>query len=152
MIESVVLKRELQTVSMSRWVILNLCNERRPCTCQESEAAVEWCFVNSHIVYIVWYTILYGSWWNIIKQPLHSLGRCKAYGGESYAPRDRWEDNEIRLIEHRTKIHTRYSQPFLTFRHSIKAIVAAYIKLNMITSNAAQIQMYFDLTLIDVSC
>ena len=25
----------------------------RPCTCQESEAAVEWCFTNSHIV---WYT------------------------------------------------------------------------------------------------
>ena len=42
----------------------------RPCTCQESEAAVEWCFTNSHI---------YGSWWNIIQQPLHSLGRCKAY-------------------------------------------------------------------------
>ena len=26
------------------------------------------------------YTILYGSWWRIIQQPLHSLGRCKAYG------------------------------------------------------------------------
>ena len=23
--------------------------------------------------------MLYGSWWNIIQQPLHSLGRCKAY-------------------------------------------------------------------------
>ena len=28
-------------------------HDHRPCTCQESEAAVEWCFTNSHIV---WYT------------------------------------------------------------------------------------------------
>ena len=35
---------------------LVLCREwqhHRPCTCQESEAAVEWCSTNSHIV---WYT------------------------------------------------------------------------------------------------
>ena len=30
-----------------------ICTDHRPCTCQESEAAVEWCFTNSHIV---WYT------------------------------------------------------------------------------------------------
>ena len=27
-------------------------------------------------------TILYGSCWNIIQQPLHSLGRCKAYDAQ----------------------------------------------------------------------
>ena len=41
-----------------------------------------WLFVfRLHLVSGLHYiTILYGSWWNIIQQPLHSLGRCKAYG------------------------------------------------------------------------
>ena len=42
--------------------------------------SLTWLFVfRLHEVSGLQYIILYGSWWNIIQQPLHSLGRCKAY-------------------------------------------------------------------------
>ena len=42
--------------------------------------SLTWLFVfRLHEVSGLQYIILSGSWWNIIQQPLHSLGRCKAY-------------------------------------------------------------------------
>ena len=104
---------QASNIRIGRRQVVFLCWMRdsvhRPCTCQVSEAAVEWCFTNSH-----------GSWWNIIQQPLHSLGRCKAYdsvfGTES--PAD-WmpADKPTELSRIKLKTWTRQPVPMIS-KHS----------------------------------